>query len=52
MSRNRIVPFDVLGRQTINLDTAILWQYNFGKFKNGFVATKSLESPYANKFKI
>ena len=39
-------------RQTINLDTEILWQYNFGTLKNVFVATKPLKSLYANEFKI
>ena len=38
--------------KTINLDTEILCQYNFGKFKNVFVATKSLESHYTNEFKF
>ena len=42
--------FAVLG---IILDTEILLQYNFGKFTEHYVfmATKSLESPYANEFK-
>ena len=55
MSRNRLVPFAVLviyHRQTITLDTEILSQYNFGKSKNIIVATKPLESPYANEVKI
>ena len=55
MFQNRLVPFPVLGnlsQQTINLDTETLWQCNFGKLKNVFVATKPLESLYANEFKI
>ena len=39
VSRNRLVPFAVLGdlsREKSNLDTEILWRYNFGKFKNVF----------------
>ena len=39
-------------RKTINLDSKILWQYNFGNLKTVFVATKPLESPFANEFKI
>ena len=55
MSRNRLVPFAILGNLTqanLYLDTEILWQYNFGQLKNVFVATKSLESSYANEFKL
>ena len=41
-----------LSQANHHLDNEILWQYNFGKLKDVIVATKPLESPYANEFKI